>query len=73
MTDSPLPPENLPPTAAGRLGQVVLVLLLLALSALGVMLLWDISDPETLLKGFATFAIVALVAVLLAMVVQKRP
>lgn len=72
MSDSPLPPDNLPPTAAGHLGRVVLVLLLLGLAALGVLLVWGVSDPEILLKGFATFAVVALVAVLLVMVLQKR-
>lgn len=72
MSDSPLPPDNLPPTAAGHLGRVVLVLLLLGLAALGVLLVWGVSDPEILLKGFATFAVVALVTVLLVMVLQKR-
>ena len=72
MSDSPLPPENLSPTAAGRLGRVVLGLLLAGLALLGVLLIWEVSEPDVLLKGFATFAVLALVAVLLVMVVQKR-
>lgn len=72
MSDSPLPPDNLPPTPAGKLGRVVLVLLLASLALLGVLLIWGVSDPDLLLKGFATFAVLALVAMLLVMVVQKR-
>lgn len=72
MSDSPLPPDNLPPTPAGKLGRVVLVLLLASLALLGVLLIWGVADPDLLLKGFATFAVLALVAMLLVMVVQKR-
>jgi hypothetical protein len=72
MSDSPLPPENLPPTAAAHLGRLMLVLLLSGLALMGVLLIWGVSDPDILLKSFATFAVVALVAVLLAMVMQKR-
>mgnify|MGYP001764955775 CR=1 FL=1 len=72
MSDSPLPPDNLPPTAAGQLGRLMLVLFLLGLAVMGVLLIWGVSDPEVLVKSFATFAVVALVAVLLVMVLQKR-
>jgi hypothetical protein len=72
MSDSPLPPENLPPTAAGLLGRLMLVLFMLGLAVMGVLMIWGVSDPEIVLKSFATFAVVALVAVLLVMVLQKR-
>lgn len=72
MSDSPLPPENLPPTPAGNLARAALVLLLVVLAALGVLMIWGVSDPEMLLKGFATFTVIALTGVLLAMVLQKR-
>lgn len=72
MSDSPLPPENLPPTPAGKLARTGLVLLLVVLAVLGVLMIWGVSDPEILLKGFATFTVVALTGVLLAMVLQKR-
>lgn len=72
MSDSPLPPENLPPTPAGNLARLALVLLLVVLAVLGVLVIWGVSDPELLLKGFATFTVLALTGVLLAMVLQKR-
>lgn len=72
MSDSPLPPDDLPPTVAGKLGRVVLALLLAGLALLGILLIWGVSDPDLLLKSFATFAVVALVGMLLVMVVQKR-
>lgn len=72
MSESPLPPDNLPPTPAGTLGRVVLALLLAGLAVLAVLLIWDVSNPEILLQGFATFVVVAVVVMLLMMVVQKR-
>lgn len=72
MSDSPLPPDDLPSTPAGQLGRMALVLFLVVLAVLGVLLIWGVSDPEMLLKGFATFTVIALTGVLLAMVLQKR-
>lgn len=72
MSDSPLPPDNLPPTAAGHLARLALVLFLVVLAVLGVLMIWGVSDPEMLLKGFATFTVIALTGVLLTMVLQKR-
>ena len=72
MSDSPLPPDNLPPTVAGHLGRVLLLVFLVGLALMGVLLIWGVSDPEILLKSVATFTVVAVVTVLLAMVLQKR-
>ena len=72
MSDSPLPPDNLPPTAAGHLGRLLLLVFLVGLAVMGVLMIWGVSDPEILLKSVATFTVVAVVTVLLAMVLQKR-
>ena len=72
LSGSPLPPDNLPTTVAGQLGRVLLLVFLVGLAVMGVLLIWGVSDPEILLKSVATFTVVAVVTVLLAMVLQKR-
>ncbi|MFN3586848.1 MAG: hypothetical protein ACK4UT_05035 [Moraxellaceae bacterium] len=72
MSDNPLPPENLPPTPAGRLSMVMFVLFIVLMAVIALMVIWGIADPEMLLKVVATFVVVALTGVIAVMALQPR-
>lgn len=72
MSDNPLPPENLPPTPAGRLSMAMFVLFVVLLAVIALLVIWGIADPEMLLKVVATFVVVALTGVIAVMALQPR-
>lgn len=72
MSDNPLPPENLPPTPAGRLSMAMFVLFIVLMAVIALMVIWGIADPEMLLKVVATFVVVALTGVIAVMALQPR-
>ncbi|MDP2227449.1 MAG: hypothetical protein Q8J78_08245 [Moraxellaceae bacterium] len=72
MSTNPLPPEDLPPTSAGRLSLVMFVLFVVLAAVIALMLVWGIADPTMLLKVVATFVVVALTGVIALMALQPR-
>lgn len=72
MSDNPLPPENLPPTPAGRLSMAMFVLFVVLLAVIALLVIWGIADPEMLLKVVATFVVVALTGVIAVMAMTPR-